>query len=103
MAITALTTIFGNTIQWDKPSGDNISHYRIFRRSDATTPSDSDFVGETSASNKPSYLDLFSDLTNRAIYRYYIKTVTFGGKSSIFSRMITAAVTDVIKIVSTAT
>ena len=103
MGITAVTTIFGNTLQWDKSSGDNISHYRIFRRSDATTPSDTDFIGEVAGSDKPSYLDLFSDLTNREIYRYYIKTVALGGQSSIFSRVITATTTESINIGSTAT
>lgn len=103
MAITAVTTIFGNVIQFDKPVGDNISHYRVFRRNDATTPSDTDFIGEVASSAKPSYLDLFTDLSNRDVFRYYIKTVTYGGKSSVMSRMISATTTEILNIGSTST
>ena len=102
MSLSAITTIFGNTIYWSAPVQKDIDYYRVFRRSDTTTPSDSDYVGQVPHSPRPHFVDLFSNLNNTTGYRYYLKSVSHGDKSSAFSIAITAVFTTNIQIGSTA-
>jgi predicted acyltransferase (DUF342 family) len=101
MSLSATTTIFGNIVHWSAPAQKDIAYYKVFRRDDTAAVTDSDFIGEVSHSPKPHFVDLLGNLDNNKTYRYYLKSISEGNQSSIFSNVVTATFSTSIVIGST--
>lgn len=85
----ANATVWGNLVHWTTPNQKDISHYEVYRRTDAATASitTADVVAKRyhiTNTETPSvfYYDLFSSLNTSTAYWYWVKSVAFDGQRS---------------------
>jgi len=95
MALSATNTAFGNIIKWGAPSQDDVAYFKVYRRTDASTPLTTDKIAEVGWSKTPHFIDVFPNLNQTAAYNYYVKAISWGDKSSAASAKISASHTTV--------